>query len=175
MLYSIVFDFCVLTALLAGVLSAVSDYKGLMIPNRYSVIIITSFFVGYGALYAGGLHNNIMEPFLLHLAAAAIVFIVTFIMFALNVWGAGDSKLSLAYALWVGVSGVFGFIMVMTVFGGVLGVVALVLKKKPLWRGAPAGTWIARVQEGENVVPYGIAIVAGAFCAFFVQGYWSIW
>lgn len=174
MLYAVIFSLCVFAAVMAGILSALSDYKGLVIPNRYSVIVILSFFIGYAALYAGGMHIEVLGHFLSHLMAAAIVFVITFIMFALNVWGAADSKLSLSYALWLGFAGVFDFIVVMTIVGGALGVVAIIFKHKKPWPAAPKGTWLARVQEGESVVPYGIAIVCGALYSFVAQGYCNL-
>lgn len=174
MLYLVVFTLCVLTAMAAGILSGVSDYKGLMIPNRYSVIIIVSFFLGYAALRAGGYHDDILSPFLSHVLAAGAVFILTFIMFAVNIWGAGDSKLALAYSLWTGLAGLKVFIVVMAFTGGLLGVAALLLKKyKPFPRAKEEG-WVFKVQKGGNVVPYGIAIVAGAFVSFFDSGYLNV-
>jgi prepilin peptidase CpaA len=155
-------------------MSAISDYKGLIIPNRYSVIIILSFFMGYLALYLGGVNTQFMEPILTHALSALLVFFVTFIMFALNVWGAGDSKLSLAFALWVGLKGVVSFIFIMTIFGGVLGLLALIIKKKNLFKGAAKGSWPDRVNNGENAVPYGIAISFGALISFWQLGYFHV-
>lgn len=171
LLYLVVFALCVLVALMAGVLSGISDYKGLMIPNRYSVIIIVSFFLGYAALRAGGYQDDFLSPLLSHIMAAGAVFVLTFVMFAVNVWGAGDSKLALAYSLWTGLAGLQTFIVVMAFTGGLLGIAALLLKKYKPFPNAKEGLWVAKVQQGVNAVPYGIAIVAGAFAAFFDLGY----
>lgn len=171
LLYLTVFALCVFAALAAGVLSAYSDYKGLMIPNRYSLIVILSFLIGFAALYAGGQRDVFFEPLFAHLLAGGAVFLLTFIMFAVGVWGAGDSKLLLAYALWTGFAGLKTLIIVMAVFGGTLGVFALFVKKYKPFARPPEGQWIDRVQSGENVVPYGVAIAAGAFAAFYDAGY----
>jgi Flp pilus assembly protein protease CpaA len=37
-----------------------------------------------------------------HLIAGSVMFVVTFIFFALNMFGAGDSKLATSIAFWVG-------------------------------------------------------------------------
>lgn len=171
MLYLTVFVLCVLAALAAGALSAYSDYKGLTIPNRYSLIVIFSFLIGFAALYAGGQRELFFEPFFSHLLACGAVFLLTFIMFAVGVWGAGDSKLLLAYALWTGFAGLKVLIFVMAVTGGLLGLFALFVKKYKPFARAPEGQWIGRVQSGESVVPYGVAIAAGAFAAFYNAGY----
>lgn len=171
MLYLTVFVLCVLAALVAGALSAVSDYKGLMIPNRYSVIVILTFLIAYAALTAGGQRELFFEPFFSHTLACGAVFLLTFVMFALGIWGAGDSKLLLAYALWTGFAGLKTLILVMAVAGGLLGLTALLLKKYKPFPRAPEGQWAARVQQGDNVVPYGIAIALGAFAAFYDLGY----
>lgn len=153
-----------------GVLAAWSDFKGLTIPNSYSLIVIVVFFVTYGLLWAFG-REDMFFPFLSHILAALIIFGVTMGMFALNAIGAADSKLATAFALWVGLKGLFPFLFFMSLFGGVLGIGALILKKyKPL-KAVPAGTWLARVQGGENKVPYGIAIVLGALASFVNLGY----
>ncbi|HRC27015.1 MAG TPA: hypothetical protein PKX87_06260, partial [Alphaproteobacteria bacterium] len=94
-------------------------------------------------------------------------------MFATGMIGAGDSKLGTAFALWVGLKGLPVYLFFMAVAGGFLGLATLVLRRRALWPKAPEGSWIARAQRGESVVPYGIAIVTGAIFAFAFRGYLS--
>lgn len=167
----IIFLVCLFTALGTGVLAALSDIRGMTIPNVYSGIIIVAFFVAFAALSLLG-QADVFFGFESHLLALIIVFGATVALFGLHVIGAADSKLASAYALWVGVvPGLFAFLMYTALAGGVLALVALALKKwKPL-KSPPAGSWPARVQAGESKVPYGAAILAGALASFIKLGY----
>lgn len=65
------------------------------------------------------------------------------------------------------------FLFYMALVGGVLGLVALALRKWKPVKNPAEGSWIARVQAGENKVPYGAAIAAGALASFVELGYFS--
>lgn len=165
--------FCVLVALGFGVAAAISDFRGLIIPNVYSLGVILAFIPAYLAfsLFTGD--SGYFQGWTAHLSAFALVFAASFALFALNMFGAGDSKLVTAYALWVGMDGLFAFIFYMALMGGVLGLATLVIQRRKPFAEAAAGSWIARVQDGENAVPYGIAIVAGASLTFWWLKYLS--
>ena len=91
----------------------------------------------------------------------------------MKILGAADSKLGTACALWMGFQGFTGFLFYMTIFGGVLALASLVLKKwKPI-KTPSAGSWLEKAQRGENKVPYGIAIFAGMLASFVNLGYFS--
>lgn len=165
--------FCVLVALGLGVAAALSDLRGLIIPNAYSLGIVLAFVPAYlaFALFAG--ESGYFQSWTSHLGAFALVFAASFVLFALNMFGAGDSKLATAFALWVGMDGLFSFVFYVALIGGVLGVITLVIQRKKPFPAARAGTWVARAQAGDNAVPYGIAITAGAVVAFCWLGYAS--
>ncbi|MCC6597244.1 MAG: prepilin peptidase [Alphaproteobacteria bacterium] len=160
----------VFVALAAGVLAALSDLRGMVIPNVLSVIIISAFFLVYVVLWFGG-RDDVFAPFLSHVVAALIVFCLTLLMFFFKGLGAGDSKFGTAFALWVGLKGLVPFLFYMALVGGALGVLALVLRKWKLIPNAKEGSWVARVQAGENSVPYGVAIFSGALASFVKLGY----
>lgn len=156
-----------------GAMAAFSDFKGLIIPNVYSVVIFGVFFVVYGALWLLG-DVSVFKTFVSHLLGFAVVFVSGFILFALKVWGAGDQKLSSAFAIWLGFSGVPVFLIYMSLFGGLLGIAALVLRKyKPIQEPAKDG-WVDQVQNGAGKVPYGIAISLGALASFLKIGYLNL-
>ncbi len=173
MLLLIFFLVCLFIVIGIGALACLSDLRGMTIPNIYSVVVILAFIACYGAFWMFG-DGDVFFSLPSHLLGAVIVFVVTVVMFALGMIGAADSKLATAYALWVGLRGIFPFLFYMTIAGGVLGLVALVLKKRPLLSSSLEGSWIARVQAGENKVPYGIAIVFGALASFVNIGYFDI-
>lgn len=166
----IFFLFAVFAALGAGILAALSDLRGMTIPNILSVAIIAAFFAAYGVLWLSG-RDDVFGSVSSHLLSVVIVFGVTLAMFMLRAIGAGDSKLASAFALWTGLKGMMPFLFYMALAGGVLGLAALALRKWKPVKAPREGGWIARVQNGENGVPYGAAIFAGALASFVKLGY----
>jgi prepilin peptidase CpaA len=171
MIFLVFYLFSAVSAAGMGLLAAHSDYRGLTIPNRYALLVILCFAVAYGAAHLAG--APVFAPLSSHLLSAGLTLAVTVVLFALRVVGGGDSKLATAFALWLSARTLVVFLFYMSFFGGVLGLLALALRKwKPVAQPRP-GSWIARVQEGQSAVPYGIAIVCGALVTFAILGYFS--
>lgn len=157
-------------AVAVGAMAAWSDFKGLTIPNWHSAAIFLSFVAAYVLMRLFG-HDDIFSSLWSHGAAGLVVFVVTALLFTLGTMGAADSKLSTAYAFWTGVAGLPAFLFYMALTGGLIGLITLFLRKYKPFRHVAAGGWIARAQAGENKVPYGIAITAGALASFVHLGY----
>jgi prepilin peptidase CpaA len=100
--------------------------------------------------------------------AAAVTFTLTFLLFWRGAIGGGDAKLITAMALLVGHRDLFGFLFLMSLFGGVLALAACARdnlhsrraeaqfggRRLPAVAGAPAAA--------RPTIPYGVAIaVAG--------------
>jgi prepilin peptidase CpaA len=146
-----------------------TDLLSMTIPNRIPLLLAALFIPAYfcGAS-EGFLHWKA------HLAAVGLMFVVTFIMFALKIWGAGDSKLATALSLWIGLKGLVTFLSVMALSGLGLVAISLVIRKIKFKPGIfPEQSWIRRLQAGEKNLPYGIAIVAGGVAAFIERGYFD--
>lgn len=154
----------VLFALGAGFLAVLSDYKGMVIPNYLPLIVLGSFFGAWAAAYAGG--ADIFEPLRVHVLSGIIIFVVTFIMFALRIFGGGDAKLITAYGFWIAPSALFLFLALVTISGACVALAALILKSQQPFKNPRAGSWVARVQSGEAVVPYAIPIFVGVVVTF---------
>jgi len=154
-------------------LAAWSDFKGFRIPNIVSIVIIIAFWVAFGVTTLTDQRDIIFMAMPSHIGSAALVFMVTMAMFALKMFGAGDSKFATAVAFWLGFPSLAPFIFYMTLLGGVIAAISLALKKWKPFKNPPQGGWIAKAQEGHNSVPYGIAIAGGAIIAFIYQGYFS--
>ncbi len=152
--------------LLVTFIACITDLRGLRIPNSIPALIMGLFliYVGYGLL------NGIeLRSFYGSFIAGGGVFVLTFFFFALNIFGAGDAKLASALSFWLGLKGVFAFLMVMAFTGGGLGVVALIVMK----RGVPLSWqkgWLKALSEGRADVPYALAIFAGAVAGFMHAG-----
>lgn len=168
MLFSLSLLVCIVVALGAGVLSAWSDMKTMIIPNKYPLAVLGSFFVAYGAAYLSGPQAQTMfQPFLSHLLAGGGLFILAFLLSLAVRFGGGDAKLLSAYGFWVGLSGVVDLIFYMSLCGGVLALVALGVKYLKPFKNAPEQSWVAQLQRGQSKIAYGIAIVFSAFINIF--------
>lgn len=103
------------------------------------------------------------------IAAAAVVFAASLMLFWRGAVGGGDVKLLAAMALLIGHREVVGFLFLMSVCGGAL---ALGIIMRDLFRDRPAGLWrTARwtpnasdaggaMSTAKSTVPYGVAIAA---------------
>ena len=171
MIFLIVYLFTVMAAMGLGLLAGWSDYKGMTIPNYIALLVPCLFAVSYTALHFGEV--EIFQGIEKHLIAGGVTFVVTFIMFIAKMIGGGDSKLATAFAFWVGTKGLPVFLFYMALMGALLGLAAIILKKRKPVKEPPEGSWVARVQAGESVVPYGIPIAIGAIVAFLQLGFFS--
>lgn len=101
-----------------------------------------------------------------HLLAGAVMLVVGFGLFAANYVGGGDAKLMAAAGLWIGWSGLAGFVLITTLAGGILAMVMMVwqfVRAKPEVRG---GAWLGRLFRSDLHLPYGAAIAAGALWVY---------
>lgn len=165
-----IYDFAVIVALGLLVFACVTDFLTMTIPNWISVAILSAFGVAFGA--ATLIHLPAFESWKMHGMALGAMFILTFIMFMCRVWGAGDSKLASAVALWIGLKGFMTFLLVMSFTG--VGLVALyfILRKTRIdFSALGEQSWPLRIRAGERTIPYGIAIAFGALCTFVQLGY----
>jgi prepilin peptidase CpaA len=136
--------------LLILTIASVTDIKHRRIPNWAVLALIALFipwiFVGHAVSVAGSL------------AAAAVVFVLGLGLYALRLWGAGDSKLITAVALFVGLDGILQFAFSTAVFGGILALIILLSRS----------SWWMRIlhqsgrEQAVGTVPYGVAIAVGA-------------
>jgi prepilin peptidase CpaA len=172
MILLMLYLFFFILVIVVGGLASWSDFKGLEIPNWHTGAVLGLFVLSYSVMWMFG-RDDVFASLSSHVLSAVIVFGVTLAMFAAGGLGAADSKLGSAYALWVGVPGLMPFLFYMAIFGGVLAVAALALKKWKQIKSPPKGSWVERVQSGESKVPYGMAIVFGALASFLKIGYFS--
>lgn len=173
----------ILISCTAGLLitAAFFDFFKLKIPNFIPLAVCGLFAIACVADYTGyiTLFNTISD----HLMAGGIIFAIMLVMFFTNMIGGGDAKLLPAVALWVGTAGLPLFILV-TIFAGFpLALLSIFFKntssgqklasqisKYPLFSQG----WIKALANGENVVPYGIAIAFGGIFSFYTLGYFAI-
>lgn len=137
----------------------ISDLRSFRIPNRISFAVAALFpvyaFAGFADLRSG-------------LFAGGIVFAIGLFLFARGLVGGGDVKLLTAVSFWAGTELILPMILIVTLAGGVLslaewlragGFQAFLNRFFPKFDGAFS---LAGHRE-QVVVPYGVAIFAGAF------------
>lgn len=140
--------------------AAMSDLFTMTISNRVSLMLAGGFF---GLAFMLGIP---LEQLGHHVAAAAIVLTVGFVMFACQWIGGGDAKLAAAISLWFGFDHALEFAFVSAVFGGLLTLGILFTRGSPLPLVAYRVEWLERVLSGRNGVPYGIALSAAALAIY---------
>ncbi|NWG52303.1 MAG: prepilin peptidase [Hydrogenophilaceae bacterium] len=140
------------------VAAAFWDLATMTIPNWLSLTVAALFPV---AAVAAGLPWWVIA-FNIGFGLAALL--GCFFLFNANVLGGGDAKLIPAAAMWTGAAGFAPFAIVMTLCGGLLALVLLVLRRlmKPA-EGQPA--FLNRLLDRKRGAPYGVAIAAGAIFA----------
>lgn len=84
----------------------------------------------------------------IQLAVAAAVFAVFAIAFVIGMMGGGDVKLAAALALWFPPGATLKFLVLMSIAGGVLTLLVVVVHR-------------FRKREGKPEIPYGVAIAFG--------------
>lgn len=150
--------------------AAYEDFKTLKIPNNLSVSIVVSYCIVV-LLLAIFVPDNPLPSLVSSILAAFIMFLVTFVLFATKLLGAADSKIATAVSLWLGMQGLMPFLVYMTIAGGGLAILSLVIKKSALLQKYHGSEWVRQIRQGNSRVPYGIAITIGVLASFYFLGY----
>jgi prepilin peptidase CpaA len=140
--------------------AASSDLFTMTISNKLSLALVAAFFLlvivtGMGLAAIG-----------MHLAAAALVLIVAFLLFTQGWIGGGDAKLAAAAALWFGFGYLLDFLVYAALLGGALTLVLIQFRRLPLPGLLARQHWIMRLHDKAGGVPYGIALAAAALIVY---------
>jgi prepilin peptidase CpaA len=137
-------------------LAASSDLITMRISNRLVLVLVAAFCV---VAYAVGLP---IETFAMHIAAGLAVLAVAFTFFAFGWIGGGDAKLAAATTLWMGFGLALPYLVYAALFGGVLTLALLLLRRFPLPPSLARIGWIDHLHDHRTGIPYGIALaIAG--------------
>ena len=136
------------------VVAAVIDVRTFTISNRLNATV---------ALMAPLYWWSISLPFwpdaAIQVGVAMAVFALLAVTFYLGMMGGGDVKLAAALALWFSPLSTVKFLVIMSLAGGLLTVVVLILHRSK--RSTPSSEADEKeIQKPE--VPYGVAIAVGA-------------
>jgi prepilin peptidase CpaA len=143
-------------------LIAYGDVRNRRIPNTLSLAI-----AALGLAHLALAHDAAAASHTI--AAAAVTFVVTFLLFWRGIIGGGDAKLLTAVVLLIGHQELLGFLFLMSLCGGALAAAILARDQLRLlcWRPSrlarlPRLTEVAGSTSApaESAVPYGVAIAA---------------
>jgi len=137
--------------------AAVSDFRRYLIPNSISLSV--------AVLYPA---HVLASPLAVDWQGAVVVagaaLATGFVLFALRYAGGGDVKLLAATALWAGPEKIVAFLLLTTIAGGVLAMIAgNHLRFLRPWPDGAAAPDEAAAVKLHGSVPYGIAIAIGGF------------
>ena len=140
--------------------AATSDLLTMTIPNALSLALLAAF---GGFAFAVALPWDVVG---LHLAAGALILLTCFAMFAAGWIGGGDAKLAAATAVWLGFDKIVEYLLIACMAGGVLSVAIILLRTIPLPSFALGWTWLSRLHDPKNGIPYGIALAGAALVIY---------
>ena len=132
--------------------AAAMDLFTMTIPNRISIVLVAAFFV------LAPLAGLSLYDMSLHIAAGCVALAVGFLFFSRGWMGGGDAKLCAAAALWFGFEHLVEFALVSALLGGAMTLALLFVRKIPLPMGLLGQSWIVRLHNDEEGIPYGIAL-----------------
>jgi prepilin peptidase CpaA len=139
---------------------AYGDIRTRRIPNELIVAILAlaAFRIAMEGDPRAGLYT---------LAAAAGLFVATFLLFWRGLLGGGDVKLIGATALLIGYHNFFEFLFVMSVSGALVAVAVLARDRLGPRRAATPS--LEEEAQARLTVPYGVAIAAAGMVVLLVQ------
>ena len=133
------------------------DIASFTIPNFLSLALLAAF--ALFAVAAGLTLTSIGW----HLLAGLLGLSIGFTLFALGYIGGGDAKLFAAVVLWLGFKDLMPYALLASLFGGVLTLGIMLLRRCPLPDVLARQGWIVKLHDARSGVPYGVALAAGAF------------
>jgi len=140
--------------------AASSDLLTMTISNRLSLALAGGFFL---LTLITGMSLAVIG---MHLAAAALVLLITFGCFSMGWIGGGDAKLAAATVLWFGFDHLLDYLVYASLFGGALTLLILFFRRQHLPEVLARQKWIVRLHETGGGVPYGIALAASALVVY---------
>jgi prepilin peptidase CpaA len=135
------------------------DFAALRIPDPLTLGLI-------GLALLPGLADPLRFPWLDHLGAGLLVFLLALVLFRCGLMGGGDVKLLTGTALWLGLGGLSAHLLLVALMGAALGLFLLAARPLvwPLLARLPmaAAPWIPRALAPGAGVPYGVPIAFSA-------------
>ena len=145
--------------------AAVSDFLTQIIPN-WTAIALALLFLPAGYLWQlGG------AEIALRYSVGLALFAGGALLFARGIIGGGDVKLIAASGLWFGWESLLAYLFAVTLMGGVLAIIIVVLKKYfSAIQFLAELPWMKDAEGQGQSLPYGVAIGAASIFLYFNLG-----
>jgi prepilin peptidase CpaA len=140
--------------------AASSDLMTMTISNRVSLALVAGFFA---LALATGMNIEVLGW---HVGASLLVLSVAFVCFARGWIGGGDAKLAASTVLWLGFDQLLNYLLVASLFGGLLTIFVIKFRLTPLPNTLARQDWALRLHRIDAGVPYGIALAASALLVY---------
>ena len=142
------------------IIAGTGDALSMRIPNWLTLLIAVLFFP---MAFLIGMSWSMIG---LHMLVGLGLFIVGFILFALGLFGGGDSKLLAAAGLWLGWADLIPFLVMTAFAGGVLALCVGIWSAINTTSEIKNGSIFKHLGSIKPNVPYGYAFAVGAILAF---------
>ena len=140
--------------------AAATDLITMTVPNRIVLALVAGFFL---AAPLAGLNWSDIG---LHIAVGCAALAVGFALFAPGWIGGGDDKLFAATALWLGPNFLIEYSLTAALIGGVLTLLILYMRRLPLPSPLNDQSWLLKLHDTKEGVPYGIALAAAGLLVY---------
>lgn len=147
-------EFLLVALAIILVVAAVIDVRTFTISNGLNATVALM-----APLYWWSIGLPLWPDAAIQIGVALAVFAVLAVTFYIGMMGGGDVKLAAALALWFSPRSTVEFLVIMSLAGGLLTLLVLILHRRKA-RRAPSDDREKESQKPE--VPYGVAIAAGA-------------
>lgn len=167
-------------------LISVYDFSFYRIPNLFLGVLLV-LYAFYAPIF---LHlNTILNSIIVF----AVMFLISFILYAFKVIGAGDAKYITITSIWFGTHEIIPLLFTISLMGGGLAIIYLIFKDyigkmsdwvwqkiqkaettypwlRSVWLGSGAGPEMGKRENiNPRMIPYGIAIAAGSIIILVIQ------
>jgi len=149
--------------------AAISDALSMTIANRVSLVLVAAFAV------IAPLTGMDWATYGMHFAAAGMVLVVAFGIFAIGAMGGGDAKLLASTALWMGFTPLLlQYVVLSAVAGGALTLAILSYRSSALAVYTGNNRFLRHFADGKAGIPYGVAL-GGAGLMLYPQTEPMLW
>ncbi len=145
---------------LCMVFACIWDLLTMRIPNKLSLVLIVGFAIMAPLAGMG------WELAAWHVGTAVMVLIGGFLLFAFGGMGAGDVKFATVTSLWLGPTLTPMFLVYVGLGGGAIALLFMFARRFALPISAVGVTWIERLHNKENGIPYGLTIGPAGLAMF---------
>ena len=144
----------------AMIFAGLRDLTTMTIPNWLTLTLAVAFPVVAVAT------SMPLSEIALHLGVGFTVLLVGMVFFARGWIGGGDAKLMAAIGLWFGWTQALPYFVTASILGGGLTLLILGFRNLPLPAILVRQSWLSRLHDRGEGIPYGLALAAAALLIF---------